>query len=54
VRCVSLPTAGGDDADIGWKVIEHHMAKPYERVVGENFNDDVRAAITAAISKEKE
>lgn len=32
LRCVSIPT-GGDDADVGWEVVEHHMAKPHERVV---------------------
>lgn len=25
---------GGDDADIGWHVIEYHMAKPHERRIG--------------------
>lgn len=33
VRCVEV-TTGGDDADIAWHVVEHHMAAPQERVVG--------------------
>ena len=33
LRCVDVPTGGGD-ADIGWNVVEHHMAPPQERVVG--------------------
>ena len=33
MRCFDIPTGGGD-ADIGWSVIEHHMAPPKERVVG--------------------
>ncbi len=33
LRCVDIPT-GADDADIGWQIIEHHMAPPKERIVG--------------------
>lgn len=33
LRCVDIPTGAGD-ADIGWQIIEHHMAPPKERVVG--------------------
>ncbi len=33
IRCVDCPT-GGDDSDIGWRVISHHMDKPNERVEG--------------------
>lgn len=47
LRCFDMPTGAGD-ADIGWRVIEHHMAKPHERVVGEAFEDDPRKAIDAA------
>lgn len=50
VRSVSLPT-GGDDADIGWQVIAHYQAQPCERVVGENFSDDIRAAIDDAMNR---
>lgn len=48
LRCFDMPT-GADDADIGWRVIEHHMAKPNERTVAEVFRDDPRQAIDAAI-----
>lgn len=48
LRCFPIPT-GGDDADIGWRVVGHWMAEPQERVVGEVFTDDPRAAIDAAI-----
>lgn len=33
VRCVTIQN-GGDDADIGWEVVEHHQIKPRERVIG--------------------
>lgn len=48
LRCFEIPTPGGDDADIGWRVIEHHIAAPHERVVAEVFYDSPRAAIDAA------
>lgn len=49
LRCFDIAT-GGDDYDIGWRVIGHWQAKPQERVVGEVYNDDPRAAIDAARS----
>lgn len=33
LRAVNTPTGGGD-FDVGWEVIEHHMAEPQERVIG--------------------
>ena len=33
LRCESLPTPGGDDCDIVWEVVEHHMDAPTERVI---------------------
>ena len=50
LRCFNMPTGGGD-ADIGWRVVGHWMAKPQERTVGEAFEDDPRAAIRDAIAK---
>lgn len=47
LRSVSVPT-GGDDADVNWIVIQHHMAAPHEREIGRGFSDDPRAAIDAA------
>lgn len=35
--------------EYGWRVIEHHMAKPHERTVAEVYSDDPRKAIDAAI-----
>jgi hypothetical protein len=32
LRCVDIPTGGGD-ADVAWEVIQHHEAKPHERMV---------------------
>lgn len=46
LRCFPVPT-GGDDADIGWRVVGHWMAEPCERVIAEVYHDDPRAAIDA-------
>lgn len=48
LRCFPVPT-GGDDADIGWRVVGHWMAEPRERVVAEIYHDDPRAAVLAAL-----
>ena len=48
LRNFSMPT-GGDDADIGWRVVGHWMAEPCERVIAEEYSDDPRKAIRAAI-----
>lgn len=32
IRCVAIH--GMDDADIGWEIVQHHMARPRERVIG--------------------
>ena len=47
LRSISVPT-GGDDYDINWIVIQHHMAAPHEREIGRGFTDDPRSAIDAA------
>ncbi|AOY93861.1 hypothetical protein BKK79_20170 [Cupriavidus sp. USMAA2-4] len=52
LRCFDMPTGQGD-GDIGWRVIEHHEARPHERVVGEVFKDDPRAAIDAALAAQR-
>jgi hypothetical protein len=44
LRCFDMSSE-----DIGWRVIEHHMAKPHERIVAEVFRDDPRQAIDAAM-----
>ncbi len=47
LRCHDAPTPGGDDADVFWTVVEHHMAKPHEREIG--WGNNAREAIDAAI-----
>lgn len=42
-----------DDADIGWRVLQHHIGEAEPRVIGEVFEDDPRAAIRAARKGEK-
>jgi hypothetical protein len=51
LRCIDVPT-GGDDADVRWIVIEHHMSKPHEREIARSFTDDPREAIDAARAKD--
>lgn len=46
LRCFNIPT-GGDDYDVGWEVVEHHMAKPHDRRIG--FGGTPREALAAAI-----
>jgi len=36
LRCVSRST-GGDDCDVIWQVIEHHMSEPNQRVIAESL-----------------
>lgn len=45
-----MPTPGGDDADVGWKVIQYHRGQPREREVAVVYRDDPREAIDAAMS----
>ncbi|WP_179090928.1 hypothetical protein, partial [Burkholderia pseudomallei] len=47
LRSVSVPT-GGDDYEVNWIVIQHHMTAPHEREIGRGFSDDPRDAIDAA------
>lgn len=50
LRSFGMPT-GQSDADVGWRVIQHHMGEPTERVVAEVYKDDPRSAIRAAIAR---
>lgn len=52
LRCVDVPT-GGDDYDIAWVVVSHHMNKPREREVAERCKTPLEA-IRAAINQPKE
>lgn len=49
LRCFDVPT-GGDDCDIGWRVVGHWQAEPKERVVAEVFVDDPAAAVRQALA----
>lgn len=51
LRCYNCPT-GGDDYDIYWNVVSHHMAKPTEREVGQGGHTP-RQAIDRAIAEEE-
>jgi len=52
LRCFASRT-GGDDADIGWRTVQHHMGKPSERVASEVYDDDPRRAIREAMARLK-
>lgn len=45
LRCRNVPT-GGDDYDVQWFVVEHHMADPRERELGVG-RDPIEAMLTA-------
>jgi hypothetical protein len=49
LRCVNEPT-DGDDYEVRWVVIEHHMAEPREREIARSYTDDPRDAIHAALA----
>jgi hypothetical protein len=52
LRCFPVPT-GGDDADIGWRLVGHWQAEPQERTVAEVFHDNLRDAIDQGIASER-
>jgi hypothetical protein len=37
LRCTSEPI-GGDDSEVLWHIIEHHMAEPHERTIASDLN----------------
>lgn len=43
-----LSSSNGDDCDVGIEIVGHYMAKPHERVLGENWNQNLRAALEQA------
>jgi hypothetical protein len=49
IESFSMPTPGGDDADVGWRALQHYEREPKPRIIAEVFKDDPRAAIDAAI-----
>lgn len=48
LRCVDEPTPGGDDGDIAWIIIEHHMSAPKERQLAYEYS--ARKAIDATLN----
>lgn len=49
VRFNSSPNGDAGDSSINIEVVGHWMDKPYERVIGENYSEDLRAAIDQAM-----
>lgn len=48
-----MPTPGGDDADVGWRIYDFYQAPPEKRLVAEVFRDNLREAIDAARSADR-
>ena len=48
LRCVDEPTPGGDDGEVAWIIIEHHMSVPKERQLAYEYS--ARRAIDAALN----
>ncbi len=52
VRFLSTPNADAGDSSISIEIVGHFMAAPCERVVGENHNENLRAALEQAMTAE--
>ena len=52
VRFESHSNGMGGDYSIGIEIVGHYMGKPCERVLGENYNENLRAAIDQALTAE--
>lgn len=50
VRHSSSPIADTGDHSTSIEIVGHWMDKPHERVIGENYNENLRAAIDQAMS----
>jgi hypothetical protein len=50
IRYDSSPNGDAGDSSISIEVVGHWMEKPTERVVGENYNENLRAAIDQAMT----
>lgn len=44
--------SNGDDYSIGIEIVSHFMQRPRKRVIGENWNENLRAALEQAITAE--
>ena len=52
VRFIDCPTPGGDDSSINIEIVGHYMGNPCERVLGENYSENLRSAIDQACTAE--
>lgn len=50
VRFNSSPNGEAGDSSINIEVVGHWMDKPFERVIGENYSENLRAAIDQAMT----
>lgn len=50
VRFLSSPNADAGDSSISIEIVGHFMAEPCERVVGENYSENLRAALEQAMT----
>lgn len=52
VRFESHSNGMDGDCSIGIEIVGHYMGKPCERVLGEDYNENLRAAIDQAMTAE--
>lgn len=50
VRFDSSPNGDAGDSSVSIEIVGHWMDKPFERVIGENYSENLRAAIDQAIT----
>lgn len=50
IRFDSSPNGDAGDSSINIEVVGHWMDKPFERVIGENYSENLRAAIDQAMT----
>lgn len=52
VRYSSSPNADAGDSSIGIEIVGHYQGAPHIRVLGENYTENLRAAIDQAMTAE--
>ena len=50
VRFISTPNGDAGDSNVGIEIVAHFMDKPHERVIGENYTEDLRGALEQAMT----
>ena len=50
VRNITSENRDGGDSSVRIEIVGHWMEKPWERVIGENYNENLRAAIDQAVT----